>query len=345
MSKLFNFSEKEFSLICAGEMIMRLSPINHELLIQGNSLTKQMGGAEFNVATSVSLLGEKVGILTKLPNNSIGEFAHKVVIANKISDKYLIFDDSLEKRMAIYYYEYGASPRKPKVTYDRLNSSFQTLEFHEIPEEIYSNTKIFHVSGITLGLSEKINEVTKKIVKKFKEGGAIISFDVNFRENLWSEKKAADEIKQILFDVDILFASEESFRKMFQQKGELKDVIKNFAQEYDLSIVSSSKREVNSSKSHNFSSIIFERATNTFYHEEAYKNIEVVDRIGSGDAYVAGVLFGILKNNSGEMALKYGNANAALKNTINGDTACTNLSILEEIIYEHEHGNTSEMSR
>ena len=82
MSELFNFLEKEFSLICAGEMIMRLSPINNELLIQGNSLTKQMGGAEYNVASLVSLLGEKVAILTKLPNNIIGEFAYKSVLEN-----------------------------------------------------------------------------------------------------------------------------------------------------------------------------------------------------------------------------------------------------------------------
>ena len=226
MSKLFNFLEKEFSLVCAGEMIMRLSPLNNELLIQGNSLTKQMGGAEYNVASLVSMLGEQVAILTKLPNNPIGEFAHKSVIANRISDKYLIFDDSLNKRMAIYYYEYGASPRKPRVTYDRLNSSFQNLKINEIPKEIFSSTKIFHVSGITLGLSKKINELTKKLIKKFKQNGTIISFDVNFRQNLWSEKEAEQEIIKILPDVDILFASEETFRKMFKQEGKIENIMK-----------------------------------------------------------------------------------------------------------------------
>ena len=345
MSKLFNFLEKEFSLVCAGEMIMRLSPLNNELLIQGNSLTKQMGGAEYNVASLVSMLGEQVAILTKLPNNPIGEFAHKSVIANRISDKYLIFDDSLNKRMAIYYYEYGASPRKPRVTYDRLNSSFQNLKINEIPKEIFSSTKIFHVSGITLGLSKKINELTKKLIKKFKQNGTIISFDVNFRQNLWSEKEAEQEIIKILPDVDILFASEETFRKMFQKKGKIENIMKEFAKIYDLSLISSTRREVNSTTSHNFSSIIYEKKNDKYYNEDAYKNIEVIDRIGSGDAYVAGVLYGILQQHNAEIALKYGNASAALKNTISGDTTCINLAMLKEIIDEHEHGNGSEMSR
>ena len=345
MSKLFNFLEKEFSLICAGEMIMRLSPINNELLIQGNSLTKQMGGAEYNVASLVSLLGEKVAILTKLPNNIIGEFAYKSVISNGISDKYLIFDDSLEKRMAIYYYEYGASPRKPRVTYDRLNSSFQNLTFNEIADEIFSNTKIFHVSGVTLGLSEEINKLTKEIIKRFKKNGTIISFDVNFRKNLWTEKEAKQKIKEILPDVDILFASEETFRKMFKQEGKIENIMKEFAKTYDLSLISSSRREVNSTASHNFSSIIYEKKNDKFYNEEAYKNIEVIDRIGSGDAYVAGVLYGILQENNAEIALKYGNASAALKNTISGDTSCISLTMLKEIIDEHENGINSEMSR
>ena len=345
MSELFNFLEKEFSLVCAGEMIMRLSPLNNELLIQGNSLTKQMGGAEYNVASLVSLLGEKVTILTKLPNNTIGEFAHKSVIANKISDKYLIFDNSLEKRMAIYYYEYGASPRKPRVTYDRLNSSFQNLKLNEISEEIFSSTKIFHVSGITLGLSEKINKLTKEMIKRFKKNGTIISFDVNFRKNLWTEKEAKQKIKEILPDVDILFASEETFRKMFKQEGKIENIMKEFAKTYDLSLISSSRREVNSTASHNFSSIIYEKKENKFYYEEAYKNIEVIDRIGSGDAYVAGVLYGILQENNAEIALKYGNASAALKNTISGDTSCISLTMLKEIIDEHENGINSEMSR
>ena len=345
MSKLFDFLEKEFSLVCAGEMIMRLSPLNNELLIQGNYLTKQMGGAEYNVASLVSLLGEQVAILTKLPNNTIGEFAHKSVIANKISDKYLIFDDSLNKRMAIYYYEYGASPRKPRVTYDRLNSSFQSLKLNEIPEGVFSSTKIFHVSGITLGLSKKINELTKELIKKFKQNGAIISFDVNFRKNLWSEKEAEQEIIKILPDVDILFASEETFRKMFQKKGEIENIMRDFAKIYELSLISSTTREVNSTTSHNFSSIIYEKKNDKFYNEDAYKNIEVIDRIGSGDAYVAGVLYGILQENNAEIALKYGNASAALKNTISGDTTCINLTLLKEIIDEHEHGNSSEMSR
>lgn len=345
METLFNFTNKEFSLITAGEMIMRLSPTNNELLVQGNSLIKQMGGSEFNVASLTALLGESVAMLTKIPYNTIGEFAHKSILTNKLSDKYIIFDRSLEKRMAIYYYEYGANPRKPRVTYDRLNSSFQNLKLEEIPIEIFSSTKIFHTSGITLGLSKSINNLTKELIKKFKSQGTKISFDVNFRQNLWEENVAREEIEKILPYIDILFASEETFRKMFKQKGEIEEIIEKFSKTYDIKIISSTRREVKSPSSHNFSSIIYEKENNKFYREKAYQNIQVIDRIGSGDAYVAGVLYGILKENDIEKALKYGNASAALKNTIVGDNACINISMLEEIINEHENGCNCEMTR
>lgn len=345
MTKLFDFLEKEFSLICAGEMIMRLSPMNNDLLIQSNFLTKQMGGSEYNVASLVSLLGENVALLTKIPNNTIGEFAYKSIISNGLSNKYLIFDNSLEKRMAIYYYEYGAFPRKPRVTYDRLNSSFQNLSLEDIPSNIYSNTKIFHTSGITLGLSKNINKITKEIIEKFKQNNTLISFDVNFRKNLWKEEEAKKEIDKILPDIDILFASEETFRKMFQKKGEIEDILRDFSRTYNISIISASRREVNSTSSHNFSSIIYVSKIDKFYYEKAYNNIEVIDRIGSGDAYVAGVLYGILKENNAEMALKFGNSCATLKNTISGDTACINLEMIKEIISEHENGISSEMNR
>ena len=168
---------------------MRLSPINNELLSQGNLLTKQIGGAEFNVASSVSILGEKTVMLTTLPNNELGKFARKSMLLNGVSDDFIIYDDSKYKRMPIYYYEYGSSPRKPNVTYDRLNSSFQRMTIDDVNSDIYKSTKIFHISGISLGLCESSKKLSKDLIKKFKEQGTLISFDVNFRINLWKMKK------------------------------------------------------------------------------------------------------------------------------------------------------------
>lgn len=345
MGKIFDFKNKEFGLICSGEMIMRLSPLNNEMLIQGHLLEKQMGGAEFNVASGVSILGEKTAIITKLPENELGKFAKKIISSNGVSDEFVVYDESKNKRLAIYYYEYGSSPRKPNVTYDRQNSSFQSFKIDEIDDSIYNRAEIFHTSGITLGLCENSNKLTHNLIKNFKNGGALVSFDVNFRRNLWTEEEARIEIEKLLPSVDILFASEETFRKMFQKTGNLEEIIRAFAKEYNISFIASTQRTVNSPKSHNFTSLVYSKKSDAFCFETPYENIEIVDRIGSGDAYVAGVLYGILKHNNLEKAMKYGNANSVLKNTIVGDISCADVVLVENIIADHENGNTSEMNR
>lgn len=345
MEKIFDFKNKEFGLVCSGEMIMRLSPLNNEMLVQGHMLEKQMGGAEFNVASGVSILGEKTAVVTKLPKNELGKFAKKIIDSNGVSDEFVVYDESKNKRLAIYYYEYGSSPRKPNVTYDRQNSSFQSFKADEVNSSVYNRTEIFHTSGITLGLCETSNKLTYDLIKNFKDGGALISFDVNFRRNLWTEEEARVEIEKLLPSVDILFASEETFRKMFQKTGNLEDIIRAFAKEFNISFIASTQRTVNSPKSHNFTSLIYNRKNDTFYCESPYENIEIVDRIGSGDAYVAGVLYGILKHNNPEKAMKYGNANSVLKNTIIGDISCADVTLVDSIIADHEDGSTSEMNR
>ena len=228
MEKIFDFKNKEFGLVCSGEMIMRLSPLNNEMLVQGHMLEKQMGGAEFNVASGVSILGEKTAVVTKLPKNELGKFAKKIIDSNGVSDEFVVYDESKNKRLAIYYYEYGSSPRKPNVTYDRQNSSFQSFKADEVKSSVYNRAEIFHTSGITLGLCETSNKLTYDLIKNFKDGGALISFDVNFRRNLWTEEEARIEIEKLLPFVDILFASEETFRKMFQKTGNLEEIIRAF---------------------------------------------------------------------------------------------------------------------
>ena len=345
MEKIFNFKGKEFGLASSGEIILRLSPVNNEMLVQGTLLEKNVGGAEFNVATGVSSLGIKSTLITKLPKNELGRYAKRIINSNGVDSSFIVDDDSLYKRLALYFYEFGASP-KPNVTYDRHNSSFQFLTIDEIDKSVYDKCEIFHTSGISLGLCENSKQLTKDLIKNFKDKEGIISFDVNFRRNLWGNEEAArKEIEKILPFVDILFASEETFRKMFQKTGSMETIMREFASQYNIAIIASSQRTVNSPKSHNFTSIIYNKKENKFYSEKPYQNIEIVDRIGSGDAYVAGVLYGILKYNNTEKALKFGNACGAIKNTISGDNNCASAELIKGIIEDHEFGSTSEMNR
>lgn len=338
---------KTYDLLTLGEILLRLSSRGNERNSVCEIFEKKVGGAELNVACGVSQLGLHTGIISKLPSNSIAEYAIRQIRSNGVETEFLLRDEHKDARIGIYYYEQGAFPRKPEVVYDRLHTAAREMSFDEYPEEMYQKARCFHTSGITLALNENCRNTAFGMIKKFKENGAKISFDVNFRMNLWNGKEAKECIEQILPYVDIFFCSEDTARLTFEKEGSLKEIMKKFAMEYDIEIVASTKRVVRSPKIHDFGSVIYDAKTDEYYEEKPYEGIEVVDRIGSGDTYVAGVLYGLLAEPGNcASALQYGNAAGTMKNTVPGDIPVMNLSELDDMIAEH--GNTgyhSEMKR
>ncbi len=335
-----------FDLITFGEIMLRLSPPNYELMTRGDVFDKRAGGSEFNVASGVALLGLRTGVISRLPANALGTFIKNRIRFEGVSDDYLIYDESSQARLGIYYYENGAAPRKPSIVYDRMNSSITRITLDEIPESVYSNTRMFHTSGISLALNDNTREVACEMIKRFKKSGAMVSFDCNYRANLWSEEDARNTIKSILPYVDVLFVSEETSRRMMQKSGELSDIMKSYTTEFPVKIVCTTQREVISPRKHNFTSTIYSADTDTFYTDKPYRDIDVIDRIGSGDAYVSGVLFGLLKYDDVEKALYYGNATSSVKNTVPGDLPACDLKTIDSIIKNHHSdGPTSELNR
>lgn len=339
--------EKTFDLLALGELLLRLSPPDNERLTRGDTFTKQVGGAEFNVASGVSLLGLHTGILSKLPANDMGIYIKNRIRFNGVSDDYLVYDESKNARLGVYYYENGAHPRKPRIVYDRMNTSFQQISPDDFTDSMYASTRCFHTSGITLALGEGPRETAITMIKKFKEQGALISFDVNFRGNLWSGPEAKACIEQLLPYVDIFFCSEDTARLTFLKKGTQQQIMKSFTEEYPISIVASTKRTVHSPKKHTFQSMIYSAKDDCYYTEEPYHDIEVVDRIGSGDAYISGVLYGLLSDpDDYQRALEYGNAASAVKNTIPGDLPASDRRELDSIRSSHKAtGMQLEMDR
>lgn len=340
-------AKKEFSVLGIGEVMLRLSPVGKERISYCESFEKKAGGSELNVVSGISMLGLRTGMITKLPHNEIGKFIKHKIRYSGTSDDYIIYDDSPEKRLGVYYYESGAYPRLSVVSYDRANSSFTSFKKEELPDDIYSSANIFHTSGITLALGESVRENVIDMMKRFCDAGALISFDVNYRAALWDEATAKQTILHILPYISILFVSEETSRRMFGMTGTLADIHRQFAEKYpNLQIIASTKRKVISPQKHSFSSLVYDTATREHFEEAAYENIDVVDRIGSGDAYVAGALYGLCKYRSIEAMAKYGDAMAALKNTIIGDTTECDIVDIERIIrHHHTDGPKSEMVR
>lgn len=339
-------NKNSFDLITFGEIMLRLSPPRHARITDGDIFEKRAGGAELNVASGVALLGLRTGILSRLPSNELGTFIKNRIRFVGVSDDFLIYDESPDARLGLYYYEMGAAPRKPTIVYDRHSSSVTRITLDEIPEDIYTSARMFHTSGISLALCSGMRNVAVELIRKFREQGAMISFDVNYRANLWSEDEARETIKKILPMVDILFVSEETSRRMFQKSGDLREIMKSYADEYGVKIVATTQRTVISPRKHNFTSMVYDARINQYFTEAPYTDIDVIDRIGSGDAYVAGVLFGLLKYDDPEKAMQFGNATSSVKNTVPGDLPSSDFKEIDRIIREHHStGPVSEMNR
>ncbi len=341
-----NDEKKEFDALAFGEVLLRLSSPINERMATGAVFEKRAGGAELNVVSGISLLGLHTGIISKLPKNELSTYVKNNIRFCGVSDEWLIYDETPEARLGIYYYEHGVYPRKPTVVYDRKRASINSINIDDIPESVYHSARLFHTSGISLALSEQTRSAAEELIKRFKAAGAAISFDVNFRANLWSEEEAKTYIERILPYVDILFISEETSRRTFGKTGELTDILKAFAKEYDISVLASTERKIISPKKHTFGSTIYNAKEDRIYKEAPYENIEVVDRIGSGDAYVSGVLYGLLACRDCQKALEYGNAASAVKNTVLGDLPSSDRTEIDRIIAAHHStGFQSEMNR
>lgn len=338
----------EYDLLTLGEILLRLSPPGSERIISGQNFEKNPGGAELNVACGGAALGLKTGIISRIPSHSIGQYVRRQIQAAGIGCDYLLSDFSEDARLGIYYFETGTGPRKPAVVYDRLHTSIRDISPESFPPEMYHNTRCFHTSGITLGLDEHCFETAVEMIRRFKKNGAEISFDVNFRGNLWNGESARRHIEQILPLVDIFFCSEDTARLTFGKTGTAQDIMKSFAAEYPMSVIASTQRIVHSPRCHSFGSLIYDAGSDVFYQEKNYENIEITDRIGSGDAYVAGALYGLLTHDlpGCEKAMQYGNALGALKCTIAGDLPLTCPAEVSSVIHDHQKNHDgSEMIR
>ena len=325
--------DRKYDVITLGEILLRLStPINGRLA-QGDTLMKHLGGAELNIASEIGQLGLKTAMISKIPNNLLAAFIKNQMNASRVSENYLISDTADDSRIGVYYYEYGSYPRKPRVVYDRKHSSINNIDIKDVPETMFYNTRLFHTSGITLGLGGNAQKFAIECIRKFKEQGTLISFDVNYRANLWTGEEARACIEQILPFVDIFFCSESTANLTFGKTGDIKEILKSFSDEYDIAVVAATQRIVHSPKSHTFGSVIYEKKTDSYYEEKPYEKIEVVDRIGSGDAYISGFLYGLLKENGNcQAALEYGNAASAMKNTVSGDMLWTDPQKMQQTI-------------
>lgn len=325
--------------------MMRLAPHNYERIIQAKSFDVKFGGGEANVAVSLSILGLDVSFVTVLPKNELGEAAIIFLRGLGVNTEKILRQG---KRIGLNFLEIGASVRSSKVIYDREESAISQLSTDEISwEDVFDNKDWFHITGITPALSNlsAINSI--EAVKIAKKMGLKVSCDLNYRNKLWSKEKAKETMTEMCKYVDVLIANEEDASDVFGvgtemtnvNSGELSELHYKEVAEQLMEITNAEKvaitlRESLSASDNNWSAMLYNGKN--FFHSRKYA-LHIVDRVGGGDSFAAGLIFGLLEGNDEQFALEFAVAASALKHTIPGDI---NLIGKEDIVAVME-GNIS----
>lgn len=279
-------------------------------------------GAEANVTALLSRLQWRCGWLSSLPNSPLGRrVANEFKLAGLDLSAVLWRESG---RLATYYVEYAEPPRSTQIYYDRANSIFANLSGSEVDWDYLSDTRILHLTGITLALSANLREIVIEAAAKAKSRGALISFDVNYRSRLWNPDEARQALLPILRETSILFCSRNDAASIYGISGEPDEIVQKLGglTAAQFIVVSLSHEGL----------IGWDRKQ--FYRQPAAE-VRMIDRIGAGDAMVAGVLHGILQDNF-QKGIRYGSITAALALSQFGDLVMTTREELEALLNTRE---------
>lgn len=323
-------------VVTFGEIMLRLSPPNHLRFVQTKSYDATFGGAEANTAVALANYGLKSCFVTALPDHEIGQAAVNALRKYGVETKNIL---RRGKRVGIYFLEYGASQRPSKVIYDRAGSSISRIEKGQFDwKNLFRDATWFHWSGITPALSDSVKEVTMEALKAAKDAGVAVSVDLNYRKKLWSKEKAQSVMPDLMKHVDVCIGNEEDAESMFGIKagstdvdsGQLdlegyKNVMERMVQRFSFRKVAITLRESISASDNVWSACLYNGKE--FIQSKKY-HIHIVDRVGGGDSFSSGFIYGLIAGKSDREALEFGAAASCLKQTIHGDF---NLVTLEEV--------------
>lgn len=317
-------------IVTMGEIMLRLSTPNNEKFIQADEFDVNYGGGEANVAVSLANYGHEAEFVSAVPKNPIGECAVAALRKYNVGTKHVARGG---ERLGIYFLETGSAMRASTVVYDRAHSSISTAQASDFNfDEIFEGADWFHFTGITPAVSDGAAELTEAALKAAKAHGVTVSVDLNFRKKLWSSEKAQKVMTNLMQYVDVCIGNEEDAEKVLGFKpgntdvtsGELElqgyvDIFNQMIDKFDFKYVVSSLRESRSASDNGWSACIMDGASREFYHSRKYHVTPIVDRVGGGDSFAAGVICGMVDKKDFKGALEYAVAASALKHTIPGD--------------------------
>jgi 2-dehydro-3-deoxygluconokinase len=330
-------------VVTFGEAMVRLSPPHFQRLEQTTTLDVQVGGGELNVAVGVRRLGLTSAWVSRLPQNALGRIVDNRARQAEVDTSQVVW--ARDGRQGLYFVEFGAAPRPSSVLYDRTHSAISAIRPGEIDwKKAFEGAKWFHTSGITPALSDSAAEVTREALQAAKQAGLTVSYDLNYRGKLWSPEKAQAVQEPLMPFVDALITTEEDTSVVFKVKAGGKaeakeftmvsaepyqDVARELQQKFHFKAVAITLRENPLVWRNTWSAIAY--ADGKFYADVKYE-LEIVDRLGGGDAFSAGFIYGCLAKQSYEAAVRYGNAFSALKHTNPGDFNWATLQEVENLL-------------
>lgn len=315
-------------VVTFGEIMLRLSTPGFTRFVQADSFDVTYGGGESNVAVALANFGLDACYVTKVPDNPIGRAAVNHVRRFGVNTDFIVMGG---ERLGIYFLESGAAQRPSKVLYDRANSSFSRAR----PEEfdwngIFKGAGWFHWTGITPAVSDSAAGCVQEACRVAREKGITISCDLNYRKKLWIRDKASQVMTGLMEYVDVCICNEEDAYDVFGIKADQSDVTKGelnaggyqevasrLLERFDFKYVAITMRESFSASHNGWSGLLYDGSR--FHLSRRYDIKPIVDRVGGGDSFAAGLIYALLDGGDSRRAVEFAAAASCLKHTVPGD--------------------------
>lgn len=320
-----------------GDYILRLNPEGYLKFIQADKFEVFYTGAEANVCTSLSYMGVPTQFVTKLPENAIAECGVATLKKFSVGTEHIVYGG---ERIGLFYLEKGASQRPSKIVYDRKYSAFCSSKCEDYNwKEILKDAGHFHFTGITPALGRNLAEICLEACKTANELGVTVSCDLNYRKNLWTRSEAKETMEKLLQYVDVLIANEEDAADVLDIHASNTDIISGkldrngyidvaaqISKKYNIGTVAITLRKSISASDNDWSALLYKDGKPYFSKE--YR-IHIVDRVGGGDSFGAGLIYAIHNGFEPQQIIEYAAAASCLKQTIELDV---NLSKPSDIL-------------
>lgn len=333
-------------IVTLGEIMLRLSPIGNYRFVQSESFQIFPGGGEANVAVSLANYGHTACFVSKLPSHEIGQIAVNALRRYGVKTEYISRGGD---RVGLYYAETGASMRPSKVIYDRAHSAIAEADISDFDfDKIMEDADWFHWSGITPAISDKAAEIVRVACEAAKRHGVTVSVDLNFRKKLWTSEKAISVMRPLMQYVDVCIGNEEDANMCLGYKPDADveggktdaegyyEIFKGMMKEFGFKYVVSTLRESYSASHNGWKALIYDGKT--FYESKHYDINPIIDRVGGGDSFSAGLIHGLLSYKDQTKALEFAVAASALKHTIPGDFNLVSTSEVESLAKGNANG-------